>query len=49
MEKGASIYIAGHTGLIGSAVMRLLSEKGFSNLIACSHRVLDLTNPIAVE
>ena len=49
MEKGAPIYIAGHTGLIGSAMMRLLTERGFDNLIVCPHKVLDLTDSNAVE
>lgn len=49
MEKDAPIYIAGHTGLIGSAMMRLLTERGFDNLIVCPHEVLDLTDPNAVE
>ena len=49
MEKGAPIYIAGHTGLIGSAMMRLLSKRGFCNVIVRSHKVLDLTDSNAVE
>ena len=49
MEKGAPIYIAGHTGLIGSAMMRLLTERGFDNLIVCPHEILDLTDSNAVE
>lgn len=49
MEKGARIYIAGHAGLIGSAMTRLLSERGFGNLIVCPHKVLDLTDSNAVE
>ena len=49
MEKGAPIYIAGHKGLIGSAIMRLLSERGFSNLVVCPRDVLDLTDPNAVK
>ena len=49
MDKGAPIYIAGHTGLIGSAMMRLLTERGFDNLIVCPHEVLDLTDSNAVK
>jgi GDP-L-fucose synthase len=49
MNKSARIFIAGHTGLIGSALMRRLTEDGFSNLITVSHDSLDLTNFSAVD
>lgn len=42
-------YIAGHTGLVGSALVRKLKEKGFSNLITRSHAELDLTRQSDVE
>ena len=42
-------YIAGHTGLVGSALVRKLREKGFSNLITRSHAELDLTRQSDVE
>ena len=49
MNKNSSIYIAGHTGLVGSALIRKLKEKGFSNLITRSHAELDLTRQSDVE
>ncbi|MBU4463169.1 MAG: GDP-L-fucose synthase [Proteobacteria bacterium] len=49
MNKNASIYIAGHTGLVGSALVRKLKEKGFQNLITRGHAELDLTRQSDVE
>lgn len=49
MEKSAKIYIAGHTGLVGSAIVRRLSEDGFENLITRDIKDLDLTNQIEVK
>ena len=43
------IYIAGHRGMVGSAIMRELKSKGYSNLVYRTHRELDLTNQQAVE
>ena len=44
MEKSSRIYVAGHRGLVGSAVVRELLNRGFSNLICRTHAELDLTN-----
>jgi len=44
MEKDAKIYVAGHRGLVGSAIVRKLSEKGFRNIIGKTHAELDLTD-----
>ena len=44
MNKQAKIYIAGHRGLVGSAIVRNLREKGFTNLLVRTHAELDLTN-----
>jgi len=49
MDKGSKIYLAGHRGLVGSALKRKLESKGYSNLIFCTHRELDLTNQQAVN
>lgn len=49
MDKGSKIYLAGHRGLVGSALKRKLESKGYSNLIFCTHRELDLTNQQAVD
>lgn len=49
MEKGSKIYVAGHTGLLGSAVVRVLRLSGYNNLLLIPHRELDLTNQQAVK
>ncbi|WP_042371494.1 GDP-L-fucose synthase family protein [Bacteroides neonati] len=49
MEKQAKIYIAGHNGLVGSAIWKNLQAKGYTNLIGRSHRELDLLDGVAVR
>ena len=49
MNKNTKIYIAGHKGMVGSAIWRTLSDKGFSNLIGASSKELDLRNQQAVR
>ena len=49
MEREARIYVAGHTGLIGSAVVRRLTAAGYHNLLLRTHAELELTDPAAVE
>lgn len=44
MNKRGKIYVAGHRGLVGSAIVRKLGEKGYSNLIAKASKELDLRN-----
>lgn len=44
MEKQSKIYVAGHRGLVGSAIVRNLEQKGFTNIIGRTHKELDLTN-----
>ena len=44
MQKDSKIYIAGHTGLVGSAILRNLQNNGFENLIYQSSKELDLTD-----
>lgn len=48
MEKDAKIYIAGHRGLVGSAIVKNLSKKGYANIITRTHSELDLTNSVSV-
>ncbi len=48
MEKDSQIYIAGHRGLAGSAIVRNLQKQGYSNLLLRTHAELDLTNQAAV-
>ena len=43
------IYIAGHRGLVGSAIVRQLESRGFTNLILRTHKELDLTNQAQVR
>jgi GDP-L-fucose synthase len=49
MNSDATIYVAGHSGLMGSALVRRLHAAGYGNLILRSHADLDLTNQCAVE
>src|SRR5260221_4796370 len=48
MEQGARIYVAGHTGLAGSAILRALERAGHSNLVLRRHAELELTDARAV-
>ncbi len=48
MNKNAKIYIAGHRGLVGSALMRQLQIQGYSNIVTRTHAELDLTNQTLV-
>lgn len=48
MEKNSRIFVAGHTGLAGSALVRLLRKQGFSNLLLRTSSELDLTNQASV-
>ncbi|MDE6121127.1 MAG: NAD-dependent epimerase/dehydratase family protein, partial [Muribaculaceae bacterium] len=45
----AKIYIAGHRGLVGSAIMANLRSRGYNNLIGRTHAELDLLDPVAVR
>ena len=47
MEKNSRIYVAGHRGLVGSAIHRSLIRQGYDNLLLRSHAELDLTDPKA--
>ena len=49
MEKNSKIYVAGHRGLAGSAIVRLLKKKGYENLFLCSSSELDLRDQEAVK
>lgn len=49
MNKDAKIYVAGHRGLVGSAIWRGLQERGYTNLIGRSRAELDLTDAVAVR
>ena len=49
LNKDTKIYIAGHRGLVGSAIWNNLKEKGYNNLIGRNHSELDLTNQLQVR
>ena len=49
MEKTDKIYVAGHRGLVGSAIVRNLKEKGYTNIVGKTHKELDLTNQAMVR
>ena len=49
MEKTDKIYVAGHRGLVGSAIVRNLKEKGYNNVVGRTHRELDLTDQAMVR
>ena len=48
MGKDAKIYVAGHRGLVGSAILRTLQASGYTNLITRTHQELDLLDQVAV-
>ncbi|MGZ4079652.1 MAG: NAD-dependent epimerase/dehydratase family protein, partial [Bacteroidia bacterium] len=48
MEKNSKIYIAGHKGMVGSAIMRRLQKDGFTNFVTRNSKELDLRNQQAV-
>ena len=49
MEKGAKIFVAGHKGMVGSAIFRELNRQGYSNIITRTHSELDLMRQSDVE
>jgi len=49
MNKNSRIFVAGHRGLVGSALCRVLRARGFTNLITASREEVDLSNPVAVK
>ena len=49
MEKDAKIYVAGHRGMVGSAIVRQLEKEGYTNIITRTHKELDLCRQDAVE
>lgn len=49
MDKNSKIYVAGHRGMVGGAIVKTLRERGYDNIITRTHAELDLTNQEAVE
>ncbi len=49
MKSDSKIYVAGHRGLVGGAILRALKVKGYSNIVTKTHSELDLLNQAAVN
>lgn len=49
MELNSKIYVAGHRGMVGSAIVRELKRQGYNNIITRTHKELDLINQQAVN
>lgn len=49
MDKNSKIYVAGHMGMVGSAIVRVLTKQGYTNIITRTRQELDLTNQSAVS
>ena len=49
MQKNSKIYVAGHRGMVGSAIVRELQKQGYTNIITRTHKELDLTRQEQVE
>ncbi len=49
MDKNAKIYVAGHRGMVGSAIVRRLEKEGYTNIITRTHKELDLCDQAAVR
>lgn len=49
MNKDSKIYVSGHRGLVGSAIVRELKKKGYTNIVGKTHKELDLMDSLAVE
>ncbi len=49
MEKSAKIYVAGHRGMVGSAIVRKLQSEGYRNILVKTHNELDLLDQVAVK
>ena len=49
MDKNAKIYVAGHRGMVGSAIVRELNRQGYTNIVVRAHSDLDLTRQIEVD
>ena len=49
MSQAHKIYVAGHRGMVGSAIVRTLQQQGQTNFVTKTHAELDLTNQAAVQ
>lgn len=49
LDKNTKIFVAGHHGLVGSAIWNNLKQRGYNNLVGRTHKELDLLDPVAVK
>ena len=49
MDKNAKIYVAGHNGMVGSAIVRELRRQGYNNIVVRTHKELNLIDQVATE
>ena len=49
LDKNSKIFVAGHHGLVGSAIWNNLKQRGYNNLVGRTHKELDLLDPVAVK
>jgi len=49
MNKNSKLYIAGHTGMVGSGILRYARKEGYNNILTAARATTDLTNPLQVE
>ena len=49
MMHNAKIYLAGHRGMVGAAILKQLLDRGYSNVVTKTHKELDLTRQSSVE
>lgn len=49
LDRSVKIYVAGHRGLVGSAIWNNLKQRGYDNLVGYSHEELDLLDSVAVK
>ena len=49
LDKNCKIYVAGHHGLVGSAIWNNLKQRGYNNLVGRTHKELDLTDQLVVK
>jgi len=49
LDRNSKIYVAGHNGLVGSAIWNNLLQRGYTNLVGRSHKELDLTDQYAMK
>ncbi len=49
MQNQSKIYVAGHRGMVGSAIVRKLNDEGYHNIVTRTHKELNLVDQVAVN